>query len=153
MADAPDAHDTADPHNLQRFLQAQDGVYARALTEVASGRKRTHWMWFIFPQLAGLGRSTTAVEYAIRSAAEAEAYLNHPVLGARLTECCAAVMRVEGKSAREIFGSPDDMKLQSCVTLFALVSPPRSLFHRVLDSYFAGEPDGVTLGLLRSASG
>ena len=139
---------TTDPHDLERFVLAQEGVYDRALAEVRSGRKRTHWMWFVFPQLDGLGSSPTARQYAIRSLAEAEAYLRHPVLGPRLVECCEAAVGVEGRTAHEVFGSPDDLKLRSCATLFARVSPPGSVFERVLARFFDGRPDPATLRLL-----
>ncbi|MCE9562264.1 MAG: DUF1810 family protein [Planctomycetes bacterium] len=109
--------DANDPYNLSRFVQAQEDDYEQALSEIRSGRKRSHWMWYVFPQYDGLGFSPTTKRYAIKSVAEAKAYLNHPVLGPRLMECAEAVVRVEGHSASEIFGSPDDMKLQSCATL------------------------------------
>jgi uncharacterized protein (DUF1810 family) len=121
-----------DEHDLNRFVDAQRSTYASALAELHGGRKRSHWMWFVFPQLAGLGRSATAERYAIASLAEAEVYLKHPVLGPRLIECATAVLDVEGRSAHEIFGSPDDLKLRSCATLFALVSAPESVFARLL---------------------
>lgn len=105
-------------------------------------------MWYIFPQLAGLGFSAMSTQYAIKSLAEAEAYLNHSVLGPRLVECCEAVLSVEGRTAAEIFGSVDEMKLKSCATLFACVAPTNSVFHRLLEKYFHGERDGKTLGLL-----
>jgi len=142
-----------DPHDLGRFLQAQEGDYEAALSELRNGRKRSHWMWYVFPQYNGLGSSSTSKRYAIKSIAEAEAYLNHPVLGPRLRECAEAVCRVEGRSAHDIFGSPDDMKLRSSATLFASVSPAGSVFERLLDRYFAGERDGNTLQLLRLAPG
>jgi uncharacterized protein (DUF1810 family) len=137
-----------DPHDLDRFVRAQEGDYERALAEVRSGRKRTHWMWYVFPQLDGLGSSPTARRYAIRGLADAEAYLAHPVLGPRLAECAEAALGVEGRTALEIFGSPDDLKLRSCATLFACVSPEGSVFHRLLDKFFRGERDGRTLRLL-----
>ena len=137
-----------DPHNLARFVEAQEGVYERALSEIRAGQKHSHWMWFIFPQYDGLGFSEISKRYAIKSLAEAEAYLRHPVLGPRLLECAEAALSVEGRSANEIFGSPDDLKLRSCATLFARVSPPGSVFERVLDRYFDGEPDEKTLQLL-----
>src|SRR5258708_26296422 len=105
------------PHDLDRFLDAQAGVYDRALAEIKGGRKRSHWMWFIFPQFDGLGFSATSKRYAIKSLAEAEAYLRHPVLGPRLTACAEAALGVEGRTAYEVFGSPDDVKLSSCATL------------------------------------
>jgi uncharacterized protein (DUF1810 family) len=137
-----------DPHNLSRFVQAQEYSYDQALSEIRSGRKQSHWMWYIFPQLEGLGFSPTSRRYSIKSIAEAEAYLRHPILGPRLVECCEATLRVEGRSAFDIFGSPDDMKLRSCATLFALVSPAGSVFHRLLDKYFQGNRDVQTLRLL-----
>ena len=138
----------ADPHDLNRFVEAQRDVHARALAEIRGGRKRSHWMWFIFPQVAGLGLSTTSRRYAIRDRAEAKAYLDHPVLGPRLVECAEAALSVEGRSAPEIFGGIDAMKLRSCATLFAQVSPAGSVFHRLLDRHFGGEPDARTLDML-----
>ena len=138
----------ADPHDLGRFVHAQETAHRQALAELRAGRKRSHWMWYVFPQFAGLGLSSTSQRYAIRSVAEAEAYLAHPVLGPRLRECCEAVLGVAGRSAHEIFGSPDDLKLRSCATLFASVSPPGSVFARVLDRYFQGRPDERTLRLM-----
>ena len=140
--------DTHDPYDLHRFVQAQQDVYAQALAEIRRGRKASHWMWYIFPQLTGLGLSAMSQRYAIRGLAEAKAYLSHPMLGPRLRECAEAVIGVEGRSAREIFGAPDDMKLRSCATLFAGVSPAGSVFHRVLTLYFQGEGDPQTLRLL-----
>ena len=137
-----------DPHELSRFLEAQQGSYPIALSEIRHGRKRSHWMWFVFPQYVGLGISLTSQRYAIKSLAEAEAYLNDPVLGPRLVQCAQALLDVEGRSAHEIFGSPDDIKLKSSATLFAHVSPPDSVFERVLDKYFRGERDDKTLRLL-----
>ena len=137
-----------DAHDLSRFLDAQLGIYEAALSEIRDGRKRSHWMWFVFPQYAGLGVSPTSQRYAINCVAEAEAYLSHPVLGARLLECAEALLRVEGRSAHEIFGSPDDMKLKSSATLFTHVSPAGSVFERVLDKYFGGVRDDKTLRLL-----
>jgi len=139
---------SSDPFDLQRFLQAQEGVWQHALAEVRAGRKRTHWMWFVFPQFDGLAFSSTSKLYAIKSREEAIAYLHHPVLGPRLLECCEAALDVPAKSAYEIFGSPDDMKLRSCATLFASVSPPGSVFHRMLDRFFESRPDDRTLELL-----
>lgn len=140
--------DTNDPYDLNRFVQAQKYDYEPALSEVKSGRKRSHWMWYIFPQFDGLGSSATSKRYSIKSAAEAYAYLIHPVLGPRLTECAEAVLAVEGRSANEIFGSPDDRKLKSCATLFAYVSPAGSVFERLIDKYFHGEHDRKTFRLL-----
>jgi uncharacterized protein (DUF1810 family) len=140
--------DATDPYDLNRFLEAQEDDYARALAEIRNGRKRSHWMWYIFPQFDGLGHSSMSKRYSIKSVAEAEAYLRHPTLGPRLVECCEAALSVEGRSAHEIFGSPDDFKLRSCATLFAQVSPPGSLFHRLLDKYFEGGRDDRTLRLI-----
>ena len=137
-----------DPHDLDRFVKAQDADYTRALAEIRGGHKRSHWMWYIFPQFDGLGSSPTARRYAIKSVAEAGAYLDHPVLGPRLAECAEAALGIDGGSAAEIFGSPDDMKLKSSATLFAHVSPAGSVFDRVLGKYFGGERDDKTLDLL-----
>jgi uncharacterized protein (DUF1810 family) len=137
-----------DPYNLSRFVQAQEADYAQALSEIKSGRKRTHWMWFIFPQFDGLAFSATSKHYAIKSTAEAKAYLDHPILGPRLLECAEAVVQVDGRSAAEIFGSPDDLKLRSSATLFASVLPAGSVFDRLLEKYYRGERDGKTLELL-----
>ncbi|HEY0776676.1 MAG TPA: DUF1810 domain-containing protein [Gemmatirosa sp.] len=137
-----------DPYDLDRFVRAQVGDYDRALAEVTAGRKRSHWMWYIFPQFRGLGRSSMAERYAIGSLAEAEAYLRHPVLGPRLVACAQAALGVAGRSASDIFGSPDDVKLRSSMTLFSHVSPAGSVFERVLDRYFDGRPDAATLDLV-----
>jgi uncharacterized protein (DUF1810 family) len=137
-----------DPYQLNRFVDAQQDDFQRALSEIRSGRKRSHWMWYIFPQIDGLASSSTSKYYAIKSIEEAKAYLAHPVLGPRLLECAEAVVQVEGRSAREIFGSPDDMKLRSCATLFARVAPPGSVFERLLAKYYRGEGDQKTLQLL-----
>lgn len=137
-----------DPHDLGRFLAAQKPTYDDALAEIRDGRKRSHWMWFVFPQLDGLGSSPIARRYAIESLAEARAYFDHPVLGPRLCECAGAALGVGGRSALEIFGTPDDLKLRSCATLFAQVAPAGSVFHRLLDRYFTGAPDPRTLELL-----
>jgi uncharacterized protein (DUF1810 family) len=137
-----------DPHDLDRFVQAQADDYEQALAEIVAGRKRTHWMWYIFPQIDGLAFSSTSKRFAIKSLAEAKAYLDHPVLGPRLLACAEAVARVEGRSANEIFGSPDDLKLRSSATLFAAVLPPGSVFERLLEKYYAGERDPRTLHLL-----
>ena len=137
-----------DTFNLARFVDAQADCYEQALAEILKGRKQSHWMWYIFPQLEGLGFSETSQRYSVKSLAEAKAYLAHPLLGPRLLKCADAALRVEGSSAREIFGSPDDMKLRSSATLFALASPEPSVFHQVLDKYFHGERDTRTLRLL-----
>jgi uncharacterized protein (DUF1810 family) len=139
---------TRDPHDLDRFVTAQEHTYATALSELEHGRKRSHWMWYVFPQCRGLGSSPTSEHYAIGSIADAEAYLRHPVLGPRLVECAEAMLAIEGRSARDILGSPDDLKLKSSATLFALVSPAGSLFERLLDKYFAGARDDRTFRLL-----
>jgi uncharacterized protein (DUF1810 family) len=144
----PDQSD--DPFNLNRFLEAQDDDYATALAEIKAGAKRSHWMWYIFPQLDGLGYSSTARFYAIKNLDEVRAFLDHPVLGPRLRECAQAVLDVQGKSAAAIFGSPDDLKLRSSATLFAIVSPPGSVFERILEKYFGGKPDEKTVMLLRN---
>ncbi|HZO83870.1 MAG TPA: DUF1810 domain-containing protein [Verrucomicrobiae bacterium] len=136
-----------DPYDLNRFVQAQAGVYERALGEIRRGEKRSHWMWYIFPQIDGLGFSSMSKRYAIKGLEEAKAYLEHPILGPRLLECAEAAMCVEGRSANEIFGSPDDLKLRSCATLFACVSPPGSVFERLLAKYYGGEQDAKTLRL------
>ncbi|MDG2618116.1 DUF1810 domain-containing protein [Thermoleptolyngbya sichuanensis XZ-Cy5] len=137
-----------DLFDLNRFVKAQTSDYARALAEIRQGKKRSHWMWYIFPQYAGLGFSATSQHYAIKSLAEAQAYLHHPILGTRLVECAEAVLQVNGQSAYEIFGSPDDLKLHSCATLFAQISPAGSVFQQLLDQYFQGEPDAKTLELI-----
>ena len=148
MVNPNDPHTTGDPYDLGRFLQAQEGDYERALAEITSGRKRSHWMWYIFPQFDGLGFSSTSKRYAIKSIDEAKAYLTHPVLGPRLMKCAEAALGVENQTATAIFGSPDDMKLKSCATLFAQVLPPGSVFERIIDKYFLGKSDGNTLRLL-----
>ncbi len=137
-----------DPFDLDRFVKAQESDYDRALQEIKNGRKRTHWIWYIFPQFDGLGKSWNSQHYAIKSRDEAQSYLRHPILGARLIESTEAVLNIEGKSAFEIFDSPDDMKLKSCATLFDAVSPPGSIFDRLLEKYFEGERDPSTLKLI-----
>ncbi len=139
------------PIELERFVQAQDGVYEQALQEIRNGRKETHWMWYVFPQLDGLGSSDMARRYAIRSLAEAKAYLAHPVLGPRLLQCCEAVQAHGDRSVHDILGFPDDMKLRSCATLFARASAPGSPFERLLARHFHGEPHARTLQLLGEA--
>lgn len=138
----------SDQFNLARFTEAQATVYDAVVAELRAGRKRTHWMWFIFPQLAGLGRSAMAQRYAIASLDEARAYLAHPVLGPRLRQCAVLVAAVEGSSAHQIFGDPDDMKLHSSLTLFAHAAPGEPVFQQCLDKYFDGAPDSSTLSLL-----
>ena len=139
---------TTNGTGLQRFVEAQAATYAAALAEVRAGRKTTHWMWFIFPQLSGLGTSRMARHYAIADLDEARAYLAHAVLGARLHEIMTAAAAVPAGTALEVFGSPDDLKLHSSATLFSLLSSKSSPFHAVLDRYFDGEPDPRTLRLL-----
>ena len=139
-----------DPHGLRRFVEAQKGGYDRALAEIRAGRKRTHWMWYIFPQIHGLGASPAAKDFAIKSLSEAHAYLEHPILGPRLIECAEAVLAIKGRTAVEIFGSPDDLKLRSCATLFGEASPPGSVFEKVLAKYYQRRPDTETLRLLRA---
>ena len=133
---------------MQRFVDAQGPTYPTALGELRAGRKRSHWMWFIFPQIAGLGRSAMAQEFALSSLDEAAAYLAHPLLGPRLRECTALVAGIEGRSVGEIFGYPDDMKFRSSMTLFARAAPEEPLFALCLEKYFAGEPDPLTLARL-----
>jgi len=133
---------------LERFVDAQDAVYAAVRAELASGLKRSHWMWFIFPQLTPLGRSHTARYYGIDSSNEARAYWRHPLLGERLRECASLVLATSGRSAHDIFGSPDDLKLRSCMTLFAEAVPDEPVFHAVLERYFDGKPDPLTVALL-----
>jgi uncharacterized protein (DUF1810 family) len=135
----------ADDFHLQRFVDAQARNYAQALAELRGGRKTSHWMWYVFPQVAGLGSSAMARTYAIGSLAEARAYLAHPVLGPRLRECVAAALAVEQRTAHEIFGAPDDVKFRSSLTLFAEAAPDEPLFRRALGRYFGGRPDPRTL--------
>ena len=130
---------------LQRFVAAQDRVYARVRDELAAGRKQSHWMWFVFPQLSGLGHSSMAQRCGIAARQEATAYWQHPVLGPRLRECTAFVLATRGKSADDIFGTPDDLKFRSCMTLFAAVAPHEPLFNQALARFFAGQPDARTL--------
>ncbi|AHL76318.1 calpastatin [Stutzerimonas stutzeri] len=137
-----------DPHDLQRFVEAQATVYERALAELKAGLKQSHWMWFVFPQIAGLGHSDMARRYAISGAEEAKAYLEHSLLGPRLEECAQALLEHAGRPARRILGSPDDMKLHSSMTLFATVAPERTVFQAVLDAFYAARPDTATLSRL-----
>ena len=140
----------ADPFDLERFVTAQDagGTYRHALEELRAGSKRSHWMWFVFPQIAGLGQSPTARKYAVISLDEAKAYLGHPVLGPRLTECAGVVADLEGRTARQIFGGTDERKLHSSMTLFLRADPRQGLFREVLTKYFNGLPDAATDRLL-----
>jgi uncharacterized protein (DUF1810 family) len=151
MTDSKDPPTSIEPHDLERFVRAQAPDYDRALSELRDGRKGSHWMWYVFPQLEGLGRSSMSQRYSIKSAAEALAYLSHPILGPRLRECVTAVNSAMGRSAHEIFGSPDDLKLHSSVTLFAHVSDD-AVFRQLLQKYFDGQPDDETLQRLRTAT-
>ena len=134
--------------HLQRFLDAQSAVFDDVLTELAAGRKRTHWMWFVFPQLKGLGRSETARHYGLQGRDEAAAYWRHPILGPRLAQCAQLVLDTANKSTHDIFGSPDDLKLRSCVTLFDAVAPEAGVFRAILDRFYDGEVDKATIDLL-----
>lgn len=134
-----------DPYDLQRFVEAQNSPFERVCSELREGRKQSHWMWFIFPQLQGLGRSPMAIRYAISSKQEAQAYLNHSILGPRLRHCTELVLSVEGRSIQHILGTPDDLKFRSSMTLFMTVASENSLFKDALDKYFAGEPDCLTI--------
>jgi len=137
-----------DPHDLARFIEAQERVYGNVLAELRGGRKRSHWMWFIFPQLDGLGFSPTAKFYAIKSLGEARQYLQHPLLGARLLECSKLVLGIRDRTVSDVFSYPDDLKLRSCMTLFECVAEPGSVFGKVLDYCFDGRRDARTLELL-----
>lgn len=152
MTSNPDTAATPDPFDLARFLNAQADSYAQVLNELRAGQKRSHWIWFIFPQFAGLGSSTTSQRYAIKSLAEAQAYLLHPLLGARLLECTQIVNRLPARSARQIFGTPDDLKFCSCMTLFELASAPNSEFTLALEKYFSGKRDVDSQRLIRLAA-
>lgn len=145
------ANGRPDPFDLQRFVDAQNGVYDTVLAELRAGRKASHWIWFIFPQLRGLGRSPTAQRYGISSLDEARAYLAHEVLGSRLRECAGQVARSGCGSARELFGSPDDLKVRSSMTLFARATEADAVFREVLGKYYAGEEDPLTVELLTAA--
>ena len=148
MTDSTHSNHADDPYDLSRFLRAQEDDYEQAFSEIKSGQKRSHWIWYIFPQIDGLALSSTSRHYAIKSIGEAKAYLDHPILGPRLLECAEAAVGIEGRSARAIFGSPDDLKLRSCATLFACASSPGSVFDRLLDKYYRGRRDDKTLQLL-----
>lgn len=136
-------------NKLTRFLDAQETDYNRALAEIKNGRKQSHWMWYIFPQISGLGFSETARFYAIENLQEAQAYLEHPVLGKRLVEIANALLRIDGKTATQILGSPDDLKLRSSMTLFSLINNTDPVFQAVLDKFFAGQADSKTLLLVK----
>jgi uncharacterized protein (DUF1810 family) len=139
-----------DSHNLQRFIDAQENTYQQALSELRRGKKQTHWIWYIFPQVAGLGSSSMAERYAIKSSAEAVAYAEHDILGARLRECTQALLAHEGRDIDDIMGFPDNLKLKSSMTLFAAISPPGSIFETVLDQFFGGQSDEKTVSFLKS---
>lgn len=143
-----DAPANTDPYDLQRFLDAHRKHYANAISELQRGRKVGHWMWFVFPQLRGLGLSSASAYYGISGAEEAAAYLAHPVLGTRLRTCCSVLLSHQNKSAREIFGTPDDLKLRSCLTLFAAVATDPAPFNAILDQYYNSTRDPRTLELL-----
>ena len=136
-------------HGLARFVEAQDRVYAAVKEELAAGNKTSHWMWFVFPQLKALGRSSMAKHFGIESGGEALAYWEHPILGQRLKECTELVLAADGKTVHEIFGSPDDLKFKSCMTLFAQVAPDEPVFSRALKRFFGGQQDQMTLNLLQ----
>ena len=140
--------DEIDAFELQRFVDAQVPLYAQARAELAAGRKTSHWMWFVFPQLRGLGRSETARFYGLAGRGEALAYWRHALLGARLKDCVSVLLALDGRPAREIFGSVDELKLRSCLTLFAQVAPEEPAFQQAIERYFAGEPDPRTLELM-----
>ena len=137
-----------DSHDLQRFVAAQDLVWQQVQGELAAGAKTSHWMWFVFPQLKSLGRSAMARHYGIADRAEALAYWQHPLLGPRLKDCTQLLLGVEGRTALQILGSPDDLKFRSCMTLFAQVAPAEPVFEAAVQKYFGGEPDTKTLALL-----
>jgi uncharacterized protein (DUF1810 family) len=140
-----------DEYNLQRFLEAQDQVYDAVLDELRAGRKFSHWIWFIFPQITGLGHSGMAQKFAMTSLEEAKAYLQHPILGPRLRECTQLVLNVDGRSAEQIFGYPDHLKFRSCMTLFMSAPTDNKVFKDALLKYFDGKPDTVTLDILARA--
>lgn len=140
--------DRSDKHNLARFVEAQNSSYHTALSEIKNGRKQSHWMWYIFPQVQGLGFSETSKYYAIRDLAEAQAYLSHPVLGPRLSALCHELLQLPGNNANQIFGSPDDQKLHSSMTLFASIQNPDPVFELVLQKFFSGKRDARTLDIL-----
>ena len=140
----------ADPFDLERFVSAQSGSYARALDEIRAGRKRSHWIWFVFPQIRGLGLSPTSQHYGISGIDEARAYMSHPILGPRIVECAEALLALKGRTASAIMPYPDDLKLRSSMTLFERVAGPGSVFSRVLEGYYQGHRDERTLELLGS---
>lgn len=142
----------SDEYNLHRFLDAQEGVYDTVLNELRAGRKSSHWIWFVFPQITGLGHSAMAQQFAITSLDEAKTYLQHPTLGQRLRECTQLVLNVEGRSAEEIFPYPDHLKFRSCMTLFMTAATDNTLFKAALLKYFDGKPDQMTLDILAQQS-
>ena len=151
--DSQENPDETDTFNLARFIEAQKRHYETALSELQKGKKRSHWIWFIFPQIDGLGTSATARKYAIQSLDEARAYLHHPVLGPRLLECCEALLVLEeGKSASQIMGYPDDLKLRSSMTLFSVVADSEKQFQAVLDQYYGGETDDRTISIVEGSA-
>lgn len=135
-------------YDLERFRKAQRGAYDEALAEIKRGRKNGHWMWYVFPQLSGLGMSATSLYYGIRGLDEAKAYLKDPILGERLREISEALLEIETNDPRAVFWSPDDMKLRSCMTLFSVAAPECDVFKKVLDKFFDGKPDELTLSML-----
>ena len=143
----------ADPHDLARFVQAQDPVWEEVQAELARGSKRSHWMWFVFPQLRGLGHSAMATHYGLTGADEARAYLAHPLLGARLRQACELLLRHTERSAEQIMGVTDALKLRSCLSLFAQVAPDDPVFERALQRFYAGKPDPLTLRLISDSEG
>ena len=147
------ASSTNEPHDLASFLRAQEDCYDAVFSELKDGHKQSHWMWYVFPQFDGLGFSPTSKQYSIKSTEEADAYLRHTTLGPRLRECVEVLLGLDGRSSHDIFGSPDDSKLRSCATLFALVSPSESLFERLLEKYFDGQRDDTTLRLVGNPRG
>jgi uncharacterized protein (DUF1810 family) len=138
-----------DGYNLERFVEAQEPVYDSVLQELRAGQKRSHWMWYVFPQVRGLGVTAMSQRYAIGSLEEAAAYFEHPILGLRLRECTRLVMDVEGRSAEQIFGHPDNLKFRSCMTLFERSATDNAIFRNALLKYFGGQPDQLTLDLLK----
>lgn len=148
MIQAGDKIGHDDKFNLSRFTDVQESTYVNIIAELRSGQKQTHWMWYIFPQIDGLGYSTASKYYAIKNIEEAQQYLNHPILGRRLLECAEALLAIDGRSISNILGYPDDLKLKSSMTLFACVSDPDSVFVRVLNKYYQGERDIRTLNIL-----
>lgn len=139
-------------YDLHRFIEAQNGIYEQALGELKTGRKRSHWMWFIFPQIAGLGTSPMAEKYAIRSAEEASAYLADPILGSRLLRCVESILAIKDRSAHDIMGSPDDLKLRSSMTLFSAISDHGSPFHKAIDHFYDGTFDDRTISILSASN-